>query len=173
MARPVNLTRNLTREIKRLLDTEEKRLDEYINSGGSDTSYLEGKVAGIQECLTRLHEASKLPDIRVSAEISTDDLKRRAKFNCVEWFTSATDKQITALAKCGWGGDYDADDVAWASTTKRVAKILAYCERTGMGFECHVDPEEALTYLKTNRPELWATIIAIVVRRTKRENNEP
>lgn len=51
--------REATKIVKKLLDAAERELTEADEGGEYNMLYLEGYVAGIQECLTALHEAEK------------------------------------------------------------------------------------------------------------------
>jgi hypothetical protein len=72
-----------------------------------------------------------------------------------EGFESATDAQIRALAECGWGGDYPADEVAGAMRTIReVDALFVLVELRGAGYECYVEPGGALAWVAEHRPHL-------------------
>lgn len=101
---------------------------------------------------------------RVEAEAYSDDRAFEIKFNAADWFETATDGEIVALAACDWGGDYAADAVAvdLADTNKDLAAMFSYLERIqdrpdkkdAHGFECRVDGDSALAWLRLHRPEL-------------------
>lgn len=100
----------------------------------------------------------------INAECHSDDRIVECKFDAAPWFAKATDAQIIALAKCGWGGDYPADDVAlWMQDQDaeivRMFDHINNMQRSGMkdapGFECHVDPGEALQWLRQHRRSVY------------------
>lgn len=109
------------------------------------------------------------PEVIVPADVNTDDHQHREAFDAVCWFQYASDDAIVALAKCGWGGDYPADDVARYIAEKDVmgmdcpvGHLLRIAERTEaglLGFECHVNKERALAWLKENRTNLFADLV--------------
>jgi hypothetical protein len=104
----------------------------------------------------------------IPAECHSDDYNVECKFDAVDWFKQAKPDQIVALASCGWGGDYPADEVAiWqADRDPEIAFMFKYLQairndRTKKdlrGFECHVAPAEAREWLKTNAPTVLAEI---------------
>ena len=97
----------------------------------------------------------------IKAEVHSDDFIFKEEFDATKWFEQASEKEILDLAKCDWGGDYPADNVARESVDwfDGIANVLDYCTRkTDMGFECHVDGDEALTWLRNNRPLIYRKI---------------
>lgn len=101
------------------------------------------------------------PALRVEAEVHSDDHHVNIEFDAAGWFAQARDDEIETLAKSDWGGNYKADDVAEHfenTTTKRLFDYLR-CDPTmgnddPVGFECHVDAEQAVAWLHRHRPEL-------------------
>lgn len=101
---------------------------------------------------------------RVGAEVHTDDRCVEAWFDCTEYFEQASDKALVALAECGWGGDYPADDVArfFEGKNPEVSRVFRHLEnirdlrshKDKGGFECHVDDTEAIAWIHANRPHL-------------------
>jgi hypothetical protein len=99
----------------------------------------------------------------IRAEVHTDDHKLEIPFDATPWFEQATRTEILALRKCGWGGDYPADDVAhWFAGTLEhpmFVKLFSYLEIVNdQGFECHVDADDALEWLRQNQTSLWLCI---------------
>lgn len=91
----------------------------------------------------------------------TDDRRIEVNFDATPWFSHASDKEITDLAACGFGGDYPADEVAiWmADYNADVARMFLYIEavttpKHSEGFECHVDERTATAWVKKHRPYL-------------------
>jgi hypothetical protein len=112
---------------------------------------------------------------KVPAEVHSDDRLYSAEFDALHWFQNAADTCIVQLAKCDWGGDYPADEVAYyfasplpslnAVFDEEVAAVLDYCQRVTSaggtcGFECHVDASAAMRWLKVNRPDVYGRIAA-------------
>jgi hypothetical protein len=89
----------------------------------------------------------------VSARVGSDDpLWPEVRFEAAAILEGMTDKQILALAECGWGGDYPADDVAHAAAPDlpEVARLIDH----GDGFECHLDDTFAWWWIVRRRPGL-------------------
>ena len=67
-------------------------------------------------------------------------------------------QMIKALRDAGWGGDYAADDVAWwmadpeHGNNGEVAHLLHRVLKQELGFEVHLDDEQAIPWLNANRP---------------------
>jgi hypothetical protein len=103
------------------------------------------------------------PQFVIAAEIHSDDSVAATTFDALQWFRSALDQEIADLAAIEWGGDYAADHVAIALDHEnidihRVFDYLAARNRANpgdpIGFEVHIKEEDALEWLKENRPEL-------------------
>jgi hypothetical protein len=100
----------------------------------------------------------------IQAEAHSDDRVFEVQFDAGEWFKQATDDEIGRLARCGWGGDYPADSVAhfMADHSPPLAKLFEYLEHIAglpskknvCGFECHVDEDAAMSWLRQFKPEL-------------------
>lgn len=100
----------------------------------------------------------------IRAEAHSDDRVHEVNFDATPYFQQAKSEEIAALAACDWGGDYPADAVAQfcAEHEPKLAQLFSYLEsianvpskKDESGFECHVTSEDALAWLKTNRPEL-------------------
>jgi hypothetical protein len=103
--------------------------------------------------------------LTIKAECHSDDHAVEVTFDAVPFFKKATYKEILALAKCGWGGDYPADEVAiyMAGKNKEVKDMFTYVEarrkQADVGFECHVDKVEAINWLLKNRPKIHAKLM--------------
>jgi len=94
----------------------------------------------------------------INAKCYSDDGAVEVNFDATAWFEQATDEQIKELADIEWGGNYASDDVAlhMATVDKKVQKVFDYCEinRDMPGFECRVNPQDAIAWVKANRPSL-------------------
>ncbi len=97
----------------------------------------------------------------IKAECHSDDRVIEATFDATPYFVQASAKSITALAECGWGGDYPADYVAqfMAEHDEEVSKVFQYLDLVGdqkdaPGFECHVDEADTMAWLRENHKAL-------------------
>jgi hypothetical protein len=104
----------------------------------------------------------------IRAEVHGDDFKVGTKFDARVWFEQASELEIIELWQCGWGGDYAADAVArfLDNIDEAVSKVFRYIE-TGptmpysndrVGFECHVDKDDALRWIKGHRPSTYSKL---------------
>lgn len=109
---------------------------------------------------------SLIPVIR--AEAHSDDHNVEIEFDAVRWFKQAADDDILDLAECGWGGDYPADAVAMFFDGKRngTGGLFRYLETIAddwskkdlRGFECNVNEEDAIKWLRKHRPAVLRRI---------------
>jgi len=98
----------------------------------------------------------------IRAECHSDDYRVEIEFDAQRWFDEATDEEILALARIGWGGDYEADAVAEEFKERETKKLWDYLElglnmpysNDPVGFECYVEESDALDYVKKARPHL-------------------
>lgn len=108
------------------------------------------------------------------ARFTPDDNHRAHSitFNVVSWLRRAKVAEVAKLASEGWGGNYSADAVAWASRDPRVVAALDYVQDGGLGFEVHVDRVAALEWLKANRPKAFKAACA-AERAWRQRVNQP
>jgi hypothetical protein len=107
-------------------------------------------------------KCAAMPVIR--AEVHADDFVIEVQFDAHAWFANADDEAILALDRCGWGGDYPADAVAewYQGKLPEVDRLFDHLARIRddrfkkdcCGFECHVDADDALMWLRMRRPKL-------------------
>lgn len=114
----------------------------------------------------------------IEAEAHSDDRVFEATFDATPYFEQASDAALEALAACGFGGDEPADRVAifMAEQNESVAAIFSYLEvynrprtRETIGFECHVDEEQALLWLKEHRAHLHERLATTTDREAGRK----
>lgn len=105
----------------------------------------------------------------VKAECHSDDRVYEVDFNAVPWLRAAKSKDIVALARCGWGGDYPADEVTMYmagknSSVKDMFKYIELKKKGGadIGFECHALKSAAMGWLMVNRPSVYRTIKKLI-----------
>jgi len=109
--------------------------------------------------------SKKFTEAGIIAEVHSDDRIVEVEFDASAWFKQASDKEILALADIEWGGNYEADNVAsFYEATPDVAEMFDYVHLLNsrsitMGFECNVDESSAMTWLKTNKQDIWAQIL--------------
>lgn len=93
----------------------------------------------------------------ISAEAYTDGRAVEITFDAKEWFEQATDDEISDLIACGYGGDQPADAVAQYFTGKLRSVDLLFefiNHDIGLGFECHIDKDDAENWIAANRSQL-------------------
>jgi hypothetical protein len=102
----------------------------------------------------------------IAADLFSDCGGKRVKFDATSWFQMATSEQILNLYECGGSHDYASDDVAhWMaengdSTVENFFEFLRYVTHQPFsgdtnGFECDINMNEALQWIKFNRPEIY------------------
>ena len=101
-------------------------------------------------------ETDEMPIIK--AETHDDNHDYEVTFDALPWFEQATDEEILALAAIEWGGDQEADQVAifMEDLDENVATMFNH--KKNCGFECNVDEESAMAWLKEYRPHLYEKI---------------
>lgn len=102
----------------------------------------------------------------IKAKAHSDDYNIEVEFDATNWFLIASDTEIIELMNCGWGGDEVADEIArvLAASNEELSKLFDYLDiifndrskKDLCGFECNVDKESALIWLRQNRPNLAA-----------------
>lgn len=99
-----------------------------------------------------------MPEYAIPAEAHTDDHIVKVEFDAAPWFAQASEEAILALSDCDWGGDEAADSVAeWSvRTTPELQRVFDHYnpDEDVSGFECHVDEEAAMAWLRANRPDV-------------------
>lgn len=95
----------------------------------------------------------------INAVIRSDDGAVSVSFDASAWFEQASDSEIIELARCGWGGDYAADEVSQFFSGTQTGKVFDYLENhpasetnDAIGHETHVDMDEAVEWVIANRP---------------------
>lgn len=140
-------------DIKEILETDGYTIEKYQ----IDVLVI-GPQAEVKEKLTIIDQS--LNEIVIAAECHSDDRAVEVDFDAEDWFKTAKDNEIIALAACGFGGDYPADYVAesLADVNKEIADMYSYIQmrsRNGtIGFECYVNETDALTWISINRSNL-------------------
>ncbi len=104
----------------------------------------------------------------IQAEAHSDDRNVEVSFDATDFFAKASDKDILDLARCGWRGDYPADEVALrtADTHQNLAFMFKYLEAIANdpakkdchGFECSVNEADACAWVRENRQHLVTEI---------------
>jgi len=108
------------------------------------------------------------PPVVIPARAKSDDHIYDIPFDAEKWFAQANDKEVRDLAECGWGGDYPADEVAMfmAGHDDQLPDLFKYLEKIAnikskkdvSGFECHVDEDKAMEWLKHHKIYLFRQI---------------
>lgn len=147
-----------------------KHLEAVANMDGYKSwEALEGSLSlVVTEIAVPAAPAAELLTPSVRAKTFSDDYRFEVSFDAAAWFAQASDDEITGLKSIGWAGDEASDAVAlhFESSNSDIADMLDYCRasqtgrmRDGVGFECKVDGDEALDWLKWHRPELHAIML--------------
>lgn len=104
----------------------------------------------------------------VSASGWSDDRVFEVSFDAAAWFAQATDDAVFDLHKCDWCLDYPADAVLehFRGKVPDVTDLFGYLDTRNrphsgdsIGFECAVNGDEALVWLKIHRPQLLLRIL--------------
>lgn len=138
----------------------------YLNPKGGMTAKDVDDIGETEEP-ARLRQAQKDLDKLhaippVTAEIYSDDRYKHKRFSVNRWLWQASNAEILALFKCGWGGDWAADEVArfMESRDVSVEKVLDYArQEEHKGFEVHVDSVSAEAWLAEHRPDVLKAIL--------------
>ncbi|MAM83293.1 MAG: hypothetical protein CL472_01255 [Acidobacteria bacterium] len=98
---------------------------------------------------------------RLNATVRSDDFRVSAEFDAAYTFERYTLEELQALANVNWGGDIEADDIAYDNEASEpsVAEVLNYARLLKTGFECYVDPDDATAWLIQNRPEIARQLV--------------
>jgi len=91
----------------------------------------------------------------IKAKIHSDDHVYQFEFDATDWFLQATDEEIKELSECDFGGDLPADRIAYFFEDKNssVEILLDYCQLNPQGFECHINVEDATSFINENSPD--------------------
>ncbi len=135
--------------------------DAEIEPESSEDLDDEGEAAFLAEA-----GADGSMDLRVSAAAHTDDRVIEVAFDCTAWFQQASHEDVMRLANCGWEHDYPADEVTqfMADRNDDAKSIFSYLDlvhkaKKECGFECEVNSEEAMAWLKVNKQSTWAKLL--------------
>jgi hypothetical protein len=151
------------------LEGELEDCDPGTSKGRSRVRAIRRQIADLNQRLERLpREEENTVDNTIPAECHSDDRVFEVAFDPLAWFEQADPEDIVELARCGWGGDYPADAVArfMAEQNGEVQALFDSLDRLGdlpshkdlRGFECHVEEEAALAWLRANRPEVYEDV---------------
>lgn len=116
-------------------------------------------------------EAARLVNENIiDAEVHSDDHNVKVQFDAVDWFRHAQELDLLKLNAANWGGDYVADAVAehFNRDGYEVKKLFDYlaiikddpAKKDMNGFECHVNGEHAMWWLRDHRKDVYDKIMA-------------
>lgn len=91
----------------------------------------------------------------IKANCHTDDWKVSIDFDATNYIQRCTDDEIRALHSIQWGGDYQSDWVARYYSESTLGELFGYLAIAGGGFECQIDEESIMAWLKGNHPQLY------------------
>lgn len=109
----------------------------------------------------------KYPQAVVKAEVHTDDGLDQAYFDAALYLADpyTTDSDLLELARCGFGGDYPADNVARYFEDKDDDVTALFRHHDALvgtpretGFECYVDRNDAMKWIRANKPYLLVAV---------------
>lgn len=122
----------------------------YGNPENPDNIAIEDEVAG------EIIISANCPNKKyiIPAEVHSDDYVYSIEFDALEWFMQANDEDIQELQDYDFGGDYPSDDIALFQNNLDIKNLFAYIEKQNIGFECRVNKEAAIKWVKENRPGL-------------------
>lgn len=94
----------------------------------------------------------------VIATIHSDDHRLKAEFDCAPWLAAATDEEIADLWASDWSSCRAADRVALdiRPMPPEVNKLFDYCALADEGYEVSVNEDQAIAWLRRNRPAVAA-----------------
>lgn len=103
---------------------------------------------------------------QIPADVISDDHHFKARFNANPWFIQASDEDILRLYRTGWGRSEVGDAIVHFCERRNpdIGDVMDYTQLRSktnepVGFECVVDPESAMAWLKAHRPTMHATIL--------------
>lgn len=102
--------------------------------------------------------------MKIRTECHSDDDVMKVEFDAERYFKQASNEEIIELYKCGWRGDYPADVVAEFESefNEELKKLFDYVSEnhlmTGIGFECVVFEDDAIAWIRENKPSLYKEI---------------
>lgn len=101
----------------------------------------------------------------IRAECQTDDDVILVRFNAKRWFDTASDDDIVTLASSGWQNTRTSPQIVNAIRphSSNVGLIFDYVglmawHHKEVGFECRIQPDDAMTWIEDNRPHLLPAI---------------
>lgn len=101
----------------------------------------------------------------IRAEAHSDDRVIEAAFEAHSWFITASNADILELVAEEWGSCEVADAVALHhETSPKLRLLFDYIHSKNavsreIGFECSVNGDDAMAWLRCARPGLWARIL--------------
>ncbi len=110
----------------------------------------------------RKADGTPVGDGAIWAEVHSDDQRARTEFDARPILLQMDHGWLLDLARCDWGGEQPADDVALMAEKydSNVREVFEHVSRSDGGFECTIDGDRALEWLKDNRPDAWHWLIA-------------
>lgn len=103
---------------------------------------------------------------RVPARAWSGDRVVETSFDATPWLENAGVEEIVGLAASGWGRSPEADEVVRGThRPRKVRRLLDYLALKprmageAVGFECEVQAEPALSWLRVHRPEVYGALV--------------
>ena len=99
----------------------------------------------------------------ISSKAWSDCQQFQIQFDATLWANQASDQALIDLGKCGFRGDYPADDVVMfmADHCEKAKSLFEFLQVARYqfngdtnGFECAVDEDDLRNWLKEHKPHL-------------------
>jgi len=139
-------------------------LDELKELNQKLTSLLNDSQPGLitwrealAKTLNSISEFCPTDSPSILATAHSDDWVVEVSFDAGQWFRQASDDEIIDLISCGFSGDYPSDAVAMymATFSPDLKKMFTYSQEIkNIGFECAVNIEQAVKWLKQEKAHL-------------------
>lgn len=100
----------------------------------------------------------------IRAEVHDDDFKISSMFDATPWFEQASNQEILELAQINWRGGIAADCVAEFFEGRNVGAphtvddVFNMISVLDIGYEVSIEPCDAMSWVKKNRPHLMDKI---------------
>lgn len=99
-------------------------------------------------------------NIRIEAELFSEDRVVKHVFNAARWFEGATDNEIIGVAARDYDESAETDSIALSiEKSERAKPVFEYCRKHKVPFGCRVNQRHAMDWVKERRPELLPKLV--------------